>query len=121
MKRLVDFEDVKKCVELGVKYKMTLEDFWESMKDWNDFVEKTDWIPIAKQMPKEGQVMIVTVWDSINGRYELRYPVWYRQSFYCDAKYFYMGDNQVLTEDYSKVIAWMPIPLPYTEVEDENG
>lgn len=120
-KKLVDFEDVKKCVELAIKYDMTLKEFWAVMMEWDDFVEKADWIPVKKRMPEEGRVMIVTVWDSLRGRYELRYPVWYRQSFYCDAVNFYEGDGNVLLPEYSKVVAWMPLPLPYEEGAEDVG
>lgn len=37
--RLVDFEDVKECVKIGIKHGWSLEEFLESMDLWDDFVE----------------------------------------------------------------------------------
>ena len=47
MARLVDVEDVRTCVKLGIKYDWTLVDFLESMDEWDDFVE-ADHEQIAK-------------------------------------------------------------------------
>lgn len=73
------------------------------------------WIPINKKTPPEGAVLIVTMHDTLKQRRELRYPVYYRQSYYSNSYGFYgYGiESEKLIADFSKVIAWMPIPNPY--------
>jgi len=39
MRRLVDYEDVKLCVDLAIYFDMTLKDFRESMNEWDSFVD----------------------------------------------------------------------------------
>jgi len=39
MRRLVDYEDVKLCVDLAIKHGITLRDFRESVDYWDDFVD----------------------------------------------------------------------------------
>lgn len=71
---------------------------------------RNKWIPLSEQMPPDNSVMIVTVYNENKKRNELRYPVWYRQSWYANAKYFYNEDNRKLNE---RVLAWLPLPDPY--------
>lgn len=43
MARCVDFEDVKTCVDIGIRNGWTLEDFRDSMEEWDDFVDAYAW------------------------------------------------------------------------------
>ena len=74
-----------------------------------------NWIPLDQKKPKEGDVIIVTIIDSIRRSRELRYPVYYMQSNYCTEYGFYQYGNQEfqLLPEFSKVVAWMPMPIPW--------
>ena len=74
-----------------------------------------NWTPLSKKMPKEGDVLIVTIFDTLRQKNELRYPVYYRQSYYSNEYGFYMYgvEGERLLREYSKVLAWMPIPHPW--------
>ena len=82
-----------------------------------------DWISIKDQLPREGQVVILTIHDTFNGRRELRYPVYYRQSLYSEryAFYVYGLEGEELLRDCSRVLAWMPMPTPYDEMINKIG
>lgn len=83
-----------------------------------------DWISIKKCLPAIGQCLIVTVYDHIRNRRELRYPVFYRQNTYSGGYGFYMygADEYVLLPEISEVIAWIHMPNVYDgEIsEDDN-
>lgn len=76
------------------------------------------WIPITEGIPPTGDVLIVTIFDTIRQRRELRYPVSYRKSYYSDSYGFYQYgvEENVLLPEFSEILAWMPIPKPYDEV-----
>jgi hypothetical protein len=70
------------------------------------------WIPITSGLPPIGEVLIVTIFDSFRQRNELRYPVYYRKSYYSDGYGFYQYgvEENILLPEFSEVLAWMPIP-----------
>lgn len=78
---------------------------------------KTQWKSIKECLPPVGMALIVTIDDSIRCRRELRYPVYYRQSFYGgDYGFYHFADEgSILLPEYSKVLAWMPLPPIYEE------
>lgn len=43
MAKCVDFEDVKECVKYGITHGWSLQDFLESMDEWEDFAEGYKW------------------------------------------------------------------------------
>lgn len=78
------------------------------------------WIPISEGLPPTGKALIVTIHDTFKQRRELRYPVYYRQSFYSNNYGFYqygIKENMLLPE-FSEVIAWMKIPDIYGEAKE---
>lgn len=76
------------------------------------------WIPITEGKPPLGACIIVTVFNHINNRLELRYPVYYLEKTYEHGYAFYFGStDNILLPDVSEVLAYMPIPMPY-EPED---
>lgn len=82
------------------------------------------WTPLKDRKPDEGTCLIVTIWDSIRCRKELRYPVYYRQSFYSEhyGFYLYADEGDQLLPEYSKVLAWMEVPEVWDgEVPDALG
>lgn len=76
-----------------------------------------NWTPITECLPPQGSVLIVTVHDTHRQRNELRYPVYYRKSYYSNNYNFYQYgiEEDILLPEFSPVIAWMPIPEPYSE------
>ena len=73
------------------------------------------WHDIKDGLPPTGTALIVTIYDSIRNRRELRYPVTYRERFYAEGYGFYMlgHDDGILLPEYSQVLAWTEIPKPY--------
>lgn len=74
-----------------------------------------EWKTIEKDgLPPVGSCLIVTIKNhGYGGRRELRYPVHYLEKWYGEGYGFYMNGTDILLPDYSEVVAWMPIPMPY--------
>ena len=72
----------------------------------------SDWTSIKDAPPPVGKCLIVTIHDSFRNRRELRYPVYYRQSFYSNGYGFYQygAEESYLMPEYSEVLAWAEIP-----------
>lgn len=77
-----------------------------------------EWHDIKDGLPPVGATLIVTIFDSIHNRWELRYPVTYREHFYAEGYGFYWcgHDDGLLSPEYSEVFAWTEIPEPYKTV-----
>ena len=75
----------------------------------------SDWKTIADDgLPPVGSCLIVTIKNhGDGGRRELRYPVHYLEKNYAPGYAFYMNGTDILLPEYSEVVAWMNIPLPY--------
>lgn len=78
------------------------------------------WIPIDDGLPPLGTTLIVTIQDTLRQRRELRYPVYYRQSYYGNGYGFYQYgvEEHILLPEFSEVIAWTPLPEPYEGVKE---
>lgn len=77
--------------------------------------DKLAWKSIKDDgLPPVGSCLIVTIKNhGYGGRRELRYPVHYLEKNYAPGYAFYMNGTDILLPDYSEVLAWMPIPMPY--------
>lgn len=77
--------------------------------------EKQEWKTIKDDgLPPIGRALIVTITNHLEGgRRELRYPVTYMEKYYEPGYAFYMNAVDILLQDYSEVVAWMPLPVPY--------
>lgn len=75
----------------------------------------TDWKTIAEDgLPPVGSCLIVTIKNhGYGGRRELRYPIHYLEKNYAPGYAFYMNGTDILLPEYSEVVAWMPLPMPY--------
>lgn len=75
------------------------------------------WNNMKDGLPPVGEALIVTIYDSIRNRRELRYPVTYRKCFYSDdyAFFQYGHDDGILLPEFSQVLAWAVIPKPFEE------
>ena len=73
------------------------------------------WKTIEKDgLPPVGSCLIVTIKNhGYGGRRELRYPVHYLEKNYAPGYAFYMNGTDILLPEYSEVVAWMHIPMPY--------
>ena len=96
----------------------TLLNYCENSKDHavtpNEFMwmkrvrmEESHWIPCSKRLPEENTDILVTYVDGEEARI---IPVNYGRGTWFDCIF-----NSAL--DSLKVIAWMPLPEPYREVE----
>ena len=74
-----------------------------------------EWKTIEKDgLPPVGSCLIVTIKNhGYGGRKELRYPVHYLEKNYAPGYAFYMNGTDILLPEYSEVVAWMHIPMPY--------
>lgn len=79
------------------------------------------WMPAKKGVPLPGVPLIVTVYDSIRHRLELRYPVYYRQGNFDEEFCYYLYGNEEykLTDEFSKVLAWTFFPKVWDGDIDE--
>lgn len=86
---------------------------WECECDSCD--KPIDWKTIEKDgLPPVGSCLIVTIKNhGYGGRRELRYPVHYLEKNYAPGYAFYMNGTDILLPEYSEVVAWMDIPMPY--------
>ena len=77
--------------------------------------KKAEWNTIKDDgLPPVGSCLIVTIKNhGYGGRRELRYPVHYLQKNYAAGYAFYMNGTDILLPEYSEVVAWMDIPMPY--------
>ena len=77
--------------------------------------DKLAWKSIKDDgLPPVGSCLIVTIKNhGYGGRRELRYPVHYLEKNYAPGYAFYMNGTDILLPEYSEVVAWMPIPMPY--------
>lgn len=86
--------------EILAEQRITAIKAWKSIKD--------------DGLPPVGSCLIVTIKNhGYGGRRELRYPVHYLEKNYAPGYAFYMNGTDILLPDYSEVLAWMPIPMPY--------
>lgn len=99
MAKLVDVEDVKECVKIGIKRGWSLDEFLESIKLWADFVEWDKWTPLTESQPKADGTYLVTIDGSICGEDG---PITSMCGFY-DGKW----------DEEGYVIAWKPLPKAY--------
>lgn len=74
-----------------------------------------DWKTIAEDgLPPVGSCLIVTIKNhGYGGRRELRYPIHYLEKNYAPGYAFYMNGTDILLPEYSEVVAWMTLPMPY--------
>lgn len=88
------------------------DDFDEKRKKSLDLaikaLKQTRWIPVSERLPKEGiEVLITTKWDNIT-----------IGEMFCDNDWvIYEGTTNA---DIDDIKAWMPLPQPYTESEEEE-
>lgn len=80
---------------------------------------RPQWISVEDRLPPSGPALIVTIYNKVHCKKELRYPVYYYQSENGDCDFFHFAKvPQVLLKEYSKVLAWMPLPQIYEGLED---
>lgn len=70
------------------------------------------WMDARKGIPLPGVPLIVTVWDAIRNRKEIRYPVYYRKGNFDNefGYYLYGNEDYRLDDELSKVLAWSLFP-----------
>ena len=76
------------------------------------FGTEDSWMPISEGLPPMGVPLIVTIYDTINSRRELRWPVFYQHSLYRDEWGFYQygSEDYKLDPEMSEVLAWQQYP-----------
>lgn len=69
-------------------------------------LEKDKWIPVTERLPEE------------NGRYIICYEDATTFSDYFNGKWFFpLGKHAMACEETGTILAWRPLPEPYTEEE----
>lgn len=64
-----------------------------------------DWIPIAKQQPPVGHVLVTVLWEKdVDTAFDDDYEV---------TEMDYWVERHEQTRASERVIAWMPLPQPY--------
>lgn len=69
---------------------------------------KGGWIPCERELPKDFKAVFITA-IALNGTYYTEIGKW-------NGKQWYHGATNTKI-DIAEVIAWMPLPAPYTEGE----
>ena len=91
-------------------YKPTMEEMSNSMDLLKDLANKADafeWIPVSERLPEDNQIVLTSKNNSIS---ILKY--------HADTKHWY-ETNGNWWWSFNMVDAWMPLPEPYKENEDE--
>lgn len=92
------------------------------MKQWfiSHPCEHTRWIPVTERLPeKDTHCVLVTYKDGND--YFVKQMYYGKAYFECSSKIcFYDSDSEYGDIEYRGVIAWMPLPEPYKEGE-QNG
>ena len=107
------YKEKHHCPKFCKVIKETVKEIEENHNGFNEISEKG--------LPPVGKPLIVTIKDNLQGRpNELRYPVYYEKDsmkggYHWSWRY---GDFAYeLVPDVSEVIAWQPLPQPYTKGE----
>ena len=81
--------------------------------------KRGEWIPCSERLPSE-QGLYLTTYPLVNNRLWVDI-LWYGKPTFPekDEPCFYASDDEYGDVEYSDVIAWMPLPKPYEEREDE--
>ncbi len=77
----------------------------------------SEWKSIKDELPPVGVPLIVTVYNYWEECRALRYPVYYDEKL-CGDYAFFHGERK-MQQGCTKVLAWMLMPEPYREDEDE--
>lgn len=118
--RLIDSEDA--FTVLTAYYHHRTEIQHEALKDalgrvpTIDPVEHGGWIPCSERLPEEKKAVYWVCNDS-GEQFECR---WTNANQVWTGLTTYWHWNIFDVPQYSKVVAWMPLPEPYKEKEDET-
>lgn len=109
-KLMIELREIEADGGIGMDF-ITFEDLIKGQPSVKQFK------PIKEGLPPIGVPLIVTIYDTIRFRRELRYPVYYQKSLYCNKYGFYMYGNEEspLLPEFSEVIAYMEMPTVYEE------
>ena len=84
-------------------------------KDILNYLEQTTWIPVSERLPEEDiEVLIYTADKKINKAYR-RIKSWTED---CMEWLVFETLGYSYTYNDDEVVAWMPLPEPYTESEE---
>lgn len=99
--RLIDADRLNKELQTLKPFGMIARLTW--IVDRQPTVEQSKWIPCSERLPDEGKRYLVTRFDYVTDTPFLDL-LWYEKGIWWNRHY---------TGDYA-VIAWMPLPEPYT-------
>ena len=78
-----------------------------------------EWIPVGERLPEDMQRVLVWFEYYRYGDYNCMYQT-YGFGEVCDGKWSPFINGETGWQD-TRIIAWMPLPKPYKEAEDEKG
>ena len=100
---LVAIEELKYYA--GFNRDKVIEQIQEAMDMGAEALRETMWIPCSERLPEDDKPVLVSfAWEEVD-------IGWYKGGDWC-------SDFRMHDPDYG-VIAWMPLPEPYKESEDE--
>lgn len=126
---VVDMNDLYKCgTQLQNEYLHDLN----VLKELVDKAESFEWIPVSERLPEEHESLFAKFY----GTDKWNDALWKTQSIEVLVTIEYEGGIRSVTSSYTtdgkweienrvkfrkcKVVAWMPLPKPYKEKENEN-
>lgn len=85
-------------------------------------VKKREWIRISDDKPPCGKCLeVITRDNTMGGKIEHKYPVWYLERPYEKGYSFFFGDtNNPLLPDYSEVLAWRYMHDDYERINFDD-
>ena len=102
---------LKEAMLAGILTKKVEKEIDETLKgilaDINEQPTVNEWTPCSERLPENGDGVLFT----INKRIEIGVYLKKRDIWICN-------DEYGTVYDHSSVVAWMPLPEPYKEVEE---
>ena len=123
MAKLVDYQDVKDCIDLAIKRGYTLEEFRGSVELWDDFVDGYRWISVDERLPDEHD----SLFAKYAGTEKWRPSMWLKSSDTVEVTIEHPGGQRTTTRTGTHdgiwfipfmtrdavVVAWRPLSKPY--------
>lgn len=103
----MSYDDAEILIKLGIK---------ETVAKWKRRLEQTRWIPVERELPEEGEDVLVYIernaWDEDGFRFKKKCI---DIGWHIDGRWHCDGCNGVVG------IAWMPLPPSYEPQESEDA
>lgn len=123
MAKLVDYQDVKDCIDLAIKHGLTLKQFRGHVELWDDFVDGYRWISVDERLPDEHD----SLFAKYAGTEKWRPNMWLKSSDIVEVTLEHTEGQRTTTRTNTHdgkwfiptaawdavVVAWRPLSKPY--------